>query len=487
MNKLTTCSLKERKAADLVIVPFFEEKSKAVAAIKAQELATLLSFPVNEGDFSGKEKEVLVYYPASGKEKRVLLLGLGQQTKCSAEVVRTCYAMALKAAGLKSVRHINVCLPDAASVEISSAAVEGMLLASYRFDGFKSKKDDKKIESLCFCGALEKALLKKVETIIGAVAMTQDLVNGNADDVNAVAFIKLAKDLAKKHPSIKLNILDKKALEKEKMGLILAVGQAAAIDPAVVVFEYRGNPSSKEMVAIVGKGVTFDTGGLNLKVSGSGIETMKCDMAGAAAVVGIIRACAELKLKVNVVGALGIAENAMGPLSYKPGDVFYSRDGKSVEITNTDAEGRLVLADTISYVEAHYPCRCVIDLATLTGGVVIALGESAAGLFSSDDKLAAALEASAARTHERVWRLPLYQDYREMMKSPIADLKNSSNKRHASAPTGAVFIQEFVKTSSWAHLDIAGVAYLSELRPYYPTAATGYGVRLLIDFLEHFS
>jgi leucyl aminopeptidase len=294
----------------------------------------------------------------------------------------------------------------------------------------------------------------------------------------------LARQFEKEHASIKVSILDKKALEKEKMGLILAVGRAANTDPAVVILEYKGDPHSKEKTAVVGKGITYDTGGLNIKVAGSGMETMKCDMAGAAAVMGIIQAAAKLKLKVNLVGALALAENAIGPASYKPGDVFRGRTGKTVEITNTDAEGRLVLADTISYVEDHYQPNRLIDFATLTGGVVIALGEEASGLFSNDDTLAHALERAGERTHERVWRLPLYPEYKEYLKSPIADIKNSG-PRKASSPSGATFIHQFVKSISWAHLDIAGTAYLSELKPCHPTAATGVGVRLFIDFLEH--
>ena len=320
--------------------------------------------------------------------------------------------------------------------------------------------------------------------MIDAVSLARDLVNGNADDVNVDAFKKMARDFEKKHASIKVTILDKKALEKEKMGLILAVGKAATTEPAVIILEYKGDPRSKEKTAIVGKGVTYDTGGLNIKVAGSGMETMKCDMAGAAAVMGIIQAAAALKLKVNLIGALAIAENAIGPSSYKPGDVFRGRTGKTVEITNTDAEGRLVLADTISYVEDHYQPTRLIDFATLTGGVVIALGEEATGLFSNDDKLAHALEKAGERTHERLWRLPLYPEYKEYLKSSIADIKNSGSRK-ASSPSGATFIHAFVKSTSWAHLDIAGTAYLSDLKPCHPTAATGVGVRLFIDFLEH--
>jgi leucyl aminopeptidase len=215
------------------------------------------------------------------------------------------------------------------------------------------------------------------------------------------------------------------------------------------------------------------------------METMKCDMAGAAVALGIVQAAAELKLKVNLISVLAVAENAIGPASYKPGDVYGSHSGKTVEIGNTDAEGRLVLADAISYVQEHYQPHQMIDLATLTGGIVVALGEEATGLFANNDALAHQLEKAGERTHERIWRMPLYSEYKDYLKSTIADIKNSG-PRKASAGTGAAFIQFFVKkTISWAHLDIAGTAFLSELKPYHPTAATGVGIRLLVDFLEH--
>ncbi|MEN9344090.1 MAG: putative cytosol aminopeptidase [Chlamydiota bacterium] len=476
MVKLSIASLKSRKSAGAVIVPFFLKKKGEFAEFEA-----VAKGPLEIGDFSGKEKEALLLYH-KGHEPRVLLLGLGEEKKCTEETVRGAYAHAVKVLRSKSIFHLNVCLP---SVGMHGAAIEGLLMAAYRFD-FKSKSEEKPIESICLCGKVAEAEVKKVEAVMRSVYLTRDLVNGNADDVNVDALIKKAKELSKAHSSLKLTVLDKKALQKEKMGLILAVGQAAERDPAVIILEYRGNPSSKEQIAVVGKGVTFDTGGLNIKVSGSGMETMKCDMAGAAVVMGIMQACAELKLKVNLVGAMGVAENAIGPKSYKPGDVFVGYTGQSVEITNTDAEGRLVLADTIAYLEKHYKCTSIVDFATLTGGVIIALGEDAAGLFSNNDKLSSALEKAADRTGERLWRLPLYPEYRDYLKSPIADIKNSGGARRASAGTGATFIHAFVKGSSWAHIDIAGVAYPSELKhPYHPTLATGYGVRLFIDFLTH--
>jgi leucyl aminopeptidase len=493
MQISSALSHKQRKNADVVVVPVWQDKKKPEVACLGDEFASLIKFPLDSGDFRGKEGESLLLYRTQGKERRVLLVGLGNKKDCLPDTLRLSYASAIKAMRARKMKSANFLFPetDLMGWEIlCQAVIEGVLLTSYSFDQLKGESSKEEslpsLEKICFCG-LDKAdhgLLKKTETIVQSVNFVRDLVNGNADDVNVDTFKKIAKDFEKKFPQVKAVILDKKALEKEKMGLILAVGRASTRDPALIILEYMGNPHSKEKIAIIGKGVTFDTGGLNIKGTGA-IETMKCDMAGAGVALGIIQAAAELKLKVNLISVIAATENAIGPASYKPGDVYRSHSGKTVEITNTDAEGRLVLADAISYLQENYEPSQMIDLATLTGGVIVALGEEATGLFSNDDMLAKRLEKSGERTHERLWRLPLYPEYKDYLKSTIADIKNSG-PRKASSGSGATFIQYFVKkTIPWAHLDIAGTAYLSELKPYHPTAATGVGIRLLVDFLEH--
>lgn len=480
MTQYSLSSLKARPASDLVVVPVWTDGKRPQIALGGDEFDEIVSFPFKKGDFLGGAGELLLLY---GKG-RVLLVGLGKEGDCTLETVRSAYGAAVKRIGLTRAKSANFLMPTTkkwSTQELFNAVAEGVMLASYSFEQFKKQEGTPHLEKVCFCGAVDKSLLKRVETLIGAVHLARDLVNGNADEVHVDRLKKVAKGMGS---AVKVQILEKTALEKEKMELMLAVGRAAARDPALILLEYKGNPRSKETIAVVGKGITFDTGGLNLKVAGSSLESMKCDMAGAAVVLGIIKAVSELKLKVNLIGALAVAENAIGPLSYKPGDVFRSRSGKTVEITNTDAEGRLVLADAISYVEETFAPQLLVDFATLTGGVVVALGEESAGLFSTDDALASALTAAGDRTYERVWRLPLYPEYKEDLKSKIADLKNSGSRK-ASAGQGATFIQEFVSTQRWAHLDIAGTAYLSETRTYHPTLATGMGVRLFIDFLEH--
>jgi leucyl aminopeptidase len=483
---------RQRKTADVVVVPFWHEKKKAAPACQVKEFAQWIKHPLQEGDFQGKEGETLLLYRSTGKEKRILLLGLGQESTCLPDVLRKASAAVVKAVKGKKLRTVNFFLPETELIgkEVAARAIfEGVLLASYDFVMLKGNSLEEErqgqIERFTFIGddpqgAME---LERAEVVINSVNFVRDLVNGNADEVTSQSLSAFAKGLEQQYSLVKATILDKKALEKEGMGLMLAVNRGATRDPALIILEYKGDPDSSDWTAIVGKGITFDTGGLNLKPSGS-IEEMKCDMAGAAATLGVVQAAAELKLKCNILAALAVAENAIGPNSYKPGDVVRSHAGKTIEINNTDAEGRLVLADAISYLQTHYRPSRLIDMATLTGGIVVALGEQATGLFSNDDALAKSLYRAGERTHERLWRMPLFPEHKEMLKSGIADMKNSAGK-WASSCTGAAFLQQFIRHIPWAHLDIAGTAFLSEKKGYHTTPATGVGVRLLIDFLEH--
>jgi len=486
MIHLTHASdISKSPSADVLVIPFWQHKTKVEPACIIKSFHQQLKPLLQTQDFVGKEGETLFFY--FGKGKRLLLLGLGEEKKCTAETMRRSFALMVKAALKKKLSHLNILVPQTKK-SFLKAVCEGMLLANYRFDRLKEEtlKEEKSLllSKICLIGT-SKEEFKECEQLIpliSSVHFTRDLVNDNADKINAQFFSALAKEMAKEF-GLKATILDKKYLEKEKMGLILAVNRGAAQDPAVILLEHRGNPHSKECTVIIGKGISFDTGGLNLKPTG-GIETMKADMAGAACVFGTLRAAAELGLKQNVIGIIASAENAIGPNSYKPGDVYRSMSGKTVEISNTDAEGRLILADALSYaVQKLSPTR-IIDLATLTGGILVALGEETTGLFSNHDKLAEALYQAGEETFERVWRLPIYPEYKDALKSTIADLKNAGGRK-ASSITGAIFLQQFVKEVPWAHLDIAGTAYLSEIKmPYHSTPATGVGVRLLIEFLQ---
>ncbi len=322
-------------------------------------------------------------------------------------------------------------------------------------------------------------------SICEGVNLARDLVNENADVMNADKLSEIARGFAKKFKKVSTVVFDKKRLEKENLKLMLAVNRGTSLNPALIMVNYKGNPKDKEATVLVGKGITYDTGGLQLKASSGSIIHMKCDMGGAAAVLGILHAAARLDLPLNVVGVIPACENAISDTAYKPGDVYESYLGKTVEILSTDAEGRLVLADALAYAEEHLNPSCMIDLATLTGGVIAALGSEITGLMSNNKKLAKKLRLSGDASGEKVWELPLYENYKVALRSNIADLRNTGGRSgYPSAVVAGLFLQEFVKSTPWAHLDIAGTAYISDARDYHTTKATGMGVRLILAFLK---
>lgn len=486
--------LSKRPISDILILPFWEEKHSAIPACELKELKTICEFPIQKQDFRGKNGEVLILYPHAKKESRIALLGIGKKEEFSAEHLRRAYAAVIKICQKKSFKKLNLSSPHIGNkfkeFSVIDAVMEGVFLTNYCFDQLKSKTSKhhlpELIEQICIIGitAEEFSKCSEAQIIVDAVNLTRDLVNGNAKDVTPEFLGKTASYLAEQFKSVKTTIFDKKMLQKLGMNLLLAVNQGSLLEPAFILIEYRGNPKTSDLTAIVGKGITYDTGGLNLKPTGS-METMKDDMAGAAAVLGVIQAAAALKLPVNILGAIATTENSISATSYKPGDVYSSYSGKTVEISNTDAEGRLVLADALSYIQDHYKISRIIDLATLTGGIIIALGHEATGIFSNNDQLANGLIRSGSRTYERLWRLPIFSEYQDHLKSSIADIKNSGDRK-ASSGTAAFFLQEFIqKQIPWAHLDIAGTSYLPTPQFYHTTPATGIGVRLLIDFLRY--
>lgn len=483
-----------RTPADILVIPFWKgKKGPELAVTEIGAVKKEIAAPLATHDFKGKEDETsLIYVSGQHPEKRVVLLGLGDPEKATVERLRRAYAVITKLSLRHKLREINIVLPIIESVpqeDIVRGVVEGLLLPNYSFHALKrdSIKDEKPVfvEHICLVGATKKDLefAKVIEEICKGVYFTRDLVNGNADDVTPQYLAQVAHDLAKKEKSLKTTVFDKKRIEKEQMGLLLAVNQGSDMDPVFLTIDYKGNPKSADHTVLVGKGITFDTGGLNLKPTGS-METMKTDMSGAAVVLGVMRVIAKLGLKVNVTGVIASTDNAIDAKSYKPGDVYVGRAGKSVEIGNTDAEGRLVLADALSFaVDKLKPTR-IIDFATLTGAIVVALGDEAAGLFTNNDALADLLIRAGSETGERLWRLPLYEEYREQLKSDIADIK-STGGRGAGSITAAMFLQDFVGKVPWAHLDIAGTAYSPDGRRYNPRFGTGVGVRTIVSLLQN--
>jgi leucyl aminopeptidase len=491
MEFVITSSFSSRKRADLLVVPFWKTNKQVQIACDVDGLQKSFSDALSTHDFRGKESEVIVLYVSGHPEKRVLLLGLGLQSGLNVEKLRRAYAAVVKICHKHKWEEVNLCIPKCLSMsqdDIVKGISEGLLLPNYVFTALKnhSIQDEKPVvlKKATFVGGSKADLqiAKKCAVINESVNFVRDLVNGNADDVTPQYLSAVAKGLEKTCSHVKTTIFDKKRIEKEKMGLLLAVNRASNLEPAFIMVSYKGNVKSSDHTVIVGKGVTFDTGGLLIKPRG-GMETMKDDMAGAAAAMGVIHAISSLGLKINVTAVVPTTENSIGSRSYKPGDVYQSYSGKTVEIIDTDAEGRLILADALAYTVKNLKPSRVIDVATLTGSIMVALGEEASGLMSNHDVLADLLARAGSETGERVWRMPLYEEYKDQLKSDIADIKNTGS-RFGGAITAAMFLKEFVEDVPWAHLDIAGTAFHSESKRYLPKYATGVGVRLLVSLLE---
>lgn len=485
-------TLASRKVADLVVVPFWKEKDKLHLAASAAALQATVEAPLALGDFKGKENELLITYIEGQPEKRIALLGLGDKDKITTEQLRRAYGALVKACQVKKLKTLNILVPHIPGIGNSDCVrgvVEGLLIANYAFVKHKGETQKENpptlIQKVALVGGDKAALdlAHQLAIICQGVNFARDLVNSNADEVTPIHLAHVAQQIAKGHSHVKATVFDKKRIEKEKMGLLLAVNRGSLVEPRFIILEYKGNPKSKDHTVLIGKGITYDTGGLNLK--GSGMETMRCDMGGAAVALATLKVAAELKLPVNLTAVVPTTDNCISPTSYKPGDVYTAYSGKTVEVGNTDAEGRLVLADALAYAEKHLKPTRMIDFATLTGGVDIALGNEVTGLMTTSDVLADLLSNAGSATYERVWRLPLFDEYKEMLRSEVADMKNVSGSRSASPIIGGTFLRSFVKETPWAHLDIASTAFIPEGKRYHPKLATGVGVRLMIEFLTH--
>jgi len=429
-----------------------------------------------------------ISFTALKNSPNVIVSGLGERKKINNESLRNAAASAVLFASSKKIVSLLVAVPavEAMTPEDSFRyTAEGMLLANYNFDRYKSDKEKTKaLEKIEFLSEILSAeeILKEVEVISENTHLCRDLVNDTADEVNPLSFAKLARQTASKG-GMKCTVFDKKMIEKKKMGLLLAVNRGGAVPAHVVVLEYRGDNKSKKVFGLVGKGVTFDSGGMNMKPSGS-METMRMDMAGAATVLYTMKTLAELKVKKNVTALIPLTENMVSSTSFRPGDVFTAYNGKTVEIGNTDAEGRLILADALAYMEKEIKPDVIIDVATLTGACVVTFGETVAAYLSTDEEIAGIIEDASKNTGEKLWRLPFFDDYDDRMKSEVADLNNMAAEKNAGTISGAVFLRNFVEKTKWAHIDIAGTAWYSKQRGYRPKNATGYGLRLLVEVVK---
>ena len=368
--------------------------------------------------------------------------------------------------------------------QIAFALAEGLLLGSFSFDKHKSQKEEPTPATVYFLDESLKSTLERAAIICDATNLTRSWANEPANVINPVSLAERVQELAKE-VGLKCTVLDDKQLAEMGAGAIVAVGQGSANPSHLIILEYQPSAGKDaQPIALVGKAITFDTGGYSIKTT-MGMLGMKYDKCGAMTVVGVMVAAAKLKLPIPLVGLLAASENMISEVSYRPNDIIKTLSGKTVEIISTDAEGRLVLSDGLAYAQQKFNPRVMIDLATLTGGIVTALGLNRAGMFATNDELANALFAAGEVTHERLWRMPLDEEYFDMIRSAHADMKNSAGSPKASPIIGATFLKQFVDDKTpWAHLDIAGVSDWDNEMPYCPKGASGFGVRLLVEYLS---
>lgn len=386
---------------------------------------------------------------------------------------------------------MTIATPTAAAMKMDARTVfstlmEGSCLGNHIFDRYKPdklKRPLKKVSLMATAGQKKACagLAESVADVCAASIIAREWVTTPSNDKRPVAFAAMIQKAARS-VGLKVKVMDQRWLQQQRFGAMLAVAQGSSAKPRLVVVEYAPR-GAKKTIVLVGKGVTFDSGGINLKPSGS-IETMKMDMSGAAAVAGTMLAVARRKPGVKVIGVMPLVENMLSGTAIRPGDIIRSYAGKTIEIGNTDAEGRLILIDAMAWAVKQYKPDTMIDLATLTGACIVALGEKIAGVFSPDSQLADAIVASGETTHERCWQLPMPDDYRKLLKNEFADLNNVSSGRWAGAITAALFLSEFVGDTRWAHIDIAGPAWAKKGTDYCGAGGTGFGVRLLFDFIE---
>ena len=460
----------------------------------AKELDTAtegaLTKAIEASRYSGKKGELLeLLAPAKVQNSRILLAGIGDP----AEIADS----DLENLGGSIYNHLASCGEKEAVVmvdTVESAALDGpdraahgaygALLRSYRFDKYKTKEKAEKKSKLAkltimvASAAKARKLYGSLSKIADGVFLTRDLVSEPANIIYPKTLAQQAKELATL--GVKVQVLGEKEMHKLGMGALLGVGQGSERESQLLVMRWDGAPKAKDKrpIAFVGKGVTFDTGGISIKPA-AGMEDMKWDMGGSGVVVGLMKALAGRKSKANVIGVCGLVENMPSGSAQRPGDIVTSMSGQTIEVLNTDAEGRLVLADALWYTQQKFKPRMVIDLATLTGAIIIALGNSHAGVFSNDDELAASLDQAGKSVGEKVWRLPLGDEYDKLIDCDAADMKNIGGRAGGSI-TAAQFLQRFIqKDVPWAHIDIAGVTWSSKDKPTVPRGATAFGVRLL--------
>jgi leucyl aminopeptidase len=465
--------------ADTVVYAVLDGEPLHVEAAREQLEALL-----DSGEAKGRFKHLALTHVDG---RRVMLAGLGARDELDAERARVVAALTQRRARELGAQTLCWALPPGAGDEIAEGLVQGTLLSAYRFDRYKRTGTGDSDEETG-AGGIQRLLLSAPADLEGSVARAvivaaaqnraRDLGNRPPNDLTPAALGAYAAELAVSRPALTVSVLGGDELRDLGMGLFAAVASGSEQDPRLITLTYEGARDSERRLALVGKAVTFDSGGLAIK-SLAGMVDMKFDMAGGAAVIETMAALADLAAPINVLAVVGATENMISGSAMRAGDILTALDGTTVEMNNADAEGRLVLGDCITYARRE-GCDAIVDIATLTGGVVVALGSVYAGVMSNDDALAELITACAQRTGELVWRLPLHPQYAEMVKGRFAQITNRTERREASAITGAEFLHHFAGDVPWAHLDIAGVGDNGRA-PYLDKGGTGFGVRLLTE------
>lgn len=484
--KVSAAEWKSWKGASQTLVAFaFEDEFPL--GIDGKAIA-----PVAQADgFKASLRDSAIVRPTQGvPAERVVLVGLGKKNDYTSDVARQALSGALRAGeklGLPTLYvRIGGFRKSKATPEELQAAAEGLFLGSYRFTRHQTPAADasKKVSEVVLLvdgTADARKAIDRARIYSAATMVARDLINEPPSRMNPDQLAAEAKKLSSKGLTVKVHEIE--SLRSLGMGGILGVGMGGAVPPRFVEILYKPSQKAKKSVAVVGKGITFDSGGLSLKPAQS-METMKDDMSGAAAVIGIMSAVADLKPRLEVRGYLAIAENMPGGRAQKPGDVLKAYNGKTIEVLNTDAEGRLVLSDALSYASAQNP-DIMIDIATLTGAAVVALGHLVSGIMTNEPRLAKALIQSGEKAGEKFWELPLVKEYQKDIKSKIADVKNIGGRRgEAGTIIGGLFLQEFVTVTPWAHIDIAGPSWTDSDTALCPTGGTGHPVRTILHYLE---
>jgi leucyl aminopeptidase len=473
---------------DGLALGFFEDQVELVGDLAELDakLGGSLQELITDAEFKGKDGSTASLRVGSNSPvRKLLLVGLGKPESIKLDTLRRAAAAIARLAKKEKCKTVGLSLPiwnhDPALT--TQAWVEGIELALYQDVRFKSEPEEKNaiIERVDLLGVEEQdASIQKAQAVVSGVILARQLVAAPANVVTPITMAETAQAIATEH-GLELEILETEDCERLGMGAFLGVAKASDIPPKFIHLTYKPDRTPKRKLAIIGKGLTFDSGGLNIKGTGSGIETMKMDMGGGAATLGAAKTIGQLKPDVEVHFISAVTENMISGRAMHPGDILTASNGKTIEVNNTDAEGRLTLADALVFAE-KLGVDAIVDLATLTGACIVALGDDIAGLWSPDDGIAAQLLEASDLAGEKFWRMPMEDKYFEGLKSPIADMKNTG-PRAGGAITAALFLKQFVKDTSWAHLDIAGPVWTEKENGYNGSGATGFCVRTLVNWV----